>query len=76
MTPKLHGKTKMILRERYLNELVQAFEAHPIMAILGPRQCGKMTLAKQYISSQGNISQQNYFDLEIRLILLGLKIPR
>ncbi len=38
----------MIHREHYLIEIKEAFELHSICAILGPRQCGKTTLAKQY----------------------------
>jgi len=51
----------MIYRENYLNEIKEAFELHNVCAILGPRQCGKTTLAKQYAS---NIKQVHFFDLE------------
>lgn len=54
----------MISRKTYLHELKQAFKVHPIVAILGPRQCGKTTLAKQYIETVGKLIPQNYFDLE------------
>lgn len=47
-------------RYQYLDKIKAAFEVTPIVALLGPRQCGKTTLAKQYV--QG--SPENYFDLE------------
>ena len=43
-------------------EIAAAFKIHPVVALLGPRQCGKTTLARQY---QASISlQTHYFDLE------------
>lgn len=49
------------------NEAIDAgFRTAPIVAILGPRQCGKTTLARSYAEDQLNASQQktNIFDLE------------
>lgn len=52
-------------RSEFINEISQAFAVHPIVAILGPRQCGKTTLARQFIQSLGDkFPQRNYFDLE------------
>jgi len=48
----------MIVRSRYLNEISELFETFPVVAILGPRQCGKSTLAKQYTN------KAHTFDLE------------
>jgi len=48
-------------RQYYLNEIQALFKIHPIVALLGPRQCGKTTLAKIFIDAQPNI---HYFDLE------------
>jgi len=50
-------------RVNYLNEIKKAFTVHPVVALLGPRQCGKSTLARQY-AKQFNLPQVNYFDLE------------
>lgn len=50
-----------MLRKHFINQIEQNFKIHRITAILGPRQCGKTTLARQY--GQG-ISEENYFDLE------------
>lgn len=66
----------MISRKTYLHELKQAFVVHPIVAILGPRQCGKTTLAKQYIETLGKLIPQNYFDLEDPQDLERLKDPK
>lgn len=44
----------------------------PVVAILGPRQCGKTTLAKQIISS---LNKSVYLDLERRADLNKLRDP-
>lgn len=52
----------MIIRTKYLKEIQFLFETFPVVAILGPRQCGKSTLAKQYHET---ISiKKHRFDLE------------
>lgn len=52
----------MILeRNNFKERITEAFKAHPVVAILGPRQCGKTTLAKSYASS---FSESIIFDLE------------
>ena len=51
----------MIKRENYLRQIHEAFESHSICAILGPRQCGKTTLAKLYAQSLDIV---HFFDLE------------
>ncbi|MFK5927226.1 MAG: ATP-binding protein [Desulfuromusa sp.] len=50
----------MLTRFHYLQALATAAKRSPITALLGPRQCGKTTLAKQFSSSQPS----HYFDLE------------
>lgn len=47
-----------------LQQLNFEFKVNPVVAILGPRQCGKTTLAKKYIEQLDGIPKQNYFDLE------------
>ncbi|MEI8296041.1 MAG: AAA family ATPase, partial [Alphaproteobacteria bacterium] len=51
----------MIQREHYLRQIKEAFEMHSVCALLGPRQCGKTTLAKQYAK---DLSSFHVFDLE------------
>jgi predicted AAA+ superfamily ATPase len=50
----------MIAREKYLSRVKRAIARNPVVALLGPRQCGKTTLARQLIAS----SHPQYFDLE------------
>ena len=51
-------------RTEYLNTITTEFAINPVVAILGPRQCGKTTLARTFIKSSPNFNQANYFDLE------------
>ncbi|MCF7689603.1 MAG: AAA family ATPase, partial [Cephaloticoccus sp.] len=39
-------------------------ERAPIVALLGPRQCGKTTLAREFMTADG----PQYFDLEDPLV--------
>lgn len=50
----------MIRRDRYLDRIRTALGRSPIVALLGPRQCGKTTLARQLLT----FDSPNYFDLE------------
>lgn len=50
----------MVPRRRYLNRVRRALERSPIVALLGPRQSGKTTLARQLLDE----TSPNYFDLE------------
>lgn len=63
-------------RQSYLNLINQYLRTHPIVAMLGPRQCGKTTLAKMYSSSIASFDQQNYFDLEDPTDLQRLSTPK
>lgn len=47
----------------YLEEINNRFAATPVVALLGPRQCGKTTLSKQYCERQ-TATPIHYFDLE------------
>lgn len=50
----------MIAREFYLSAIRTALGRNPIVALLGPRQCGKTTLARQFLPPDNPF----YFDLE------------
>jgi len=50
----------MLTRSHYLNALSVATTRSPVTALLGPRQCGKTTLAKAFSTNQVS----HYFDLE------------
>lgn len=62
-------------RTDYLEKITYAFKVTPIVALLGPRQCGKTTLARDYAHLTGDIPSQNYFDLESQLDLGRLAQP-
>ena len=50
-------------RSRFLERIETLFRSHPAVGILGPRQCGKTTLARDYLKSSGR-RWVHYFDLE------------
>ena len=50
----------MIPRPGAIDRIEQAFRIHPVTALLGPRQCGKTTLARMIAEHQSC----EYFDLE------------
>lgn len=62
----------MIQRPRFSRRLDDAFRVHPIAALLGPRQCGKTTLARGYSKTEDDVS---YFDLENPVDLQRLSAP-
>lgn len=61
------------MRPFFLQKVQKNFQIHRITAILGPRQCGKTTLAREYAKK---IPSENYFDLENPLDLAKLENPK
>ena len=61
----------MLPRPDRLVALQKALARAPVVALLGPRQCGKTTLARQLIDS----ASVNYFDLEDPISLARLDEP-
>ena len=55
----------------YLRQIEDNFRIHSVCAILGARQVGKTTLAKQFIKDQETV----FFDLENPLDLARLENP-
>ena len=51
----------LIDRPIAVNRVMAAYRVHPAVALLGPRQCGKTTLARVIA---GNEPEVSYFDLE------------
>lgn len=51
----------MIERPTALARIDAAFAAHPTVALVGPRQCGKTTLARMYAGKKAEVT---FFDLE------------
>ncbi len=62
-------------RHRFFDLIRRYLRSHPIVAILGPRQCGKTTLARSYCKHSPLFSRSNYFDLESPVDLERLKNP-
>jgi hypothetical protein len=60
--------TGMIPRPSATEAIRTALDRSRIVALLGPRQCGKTTLARQFVSPES----ANYFDLEDPLSLARL----
>ncbi len=61
----------MIQRHDLLRRLRTALERSRIVALIGPRQCGKTTLAREIVE----VDSPNYFDLEDPVSLARLDEP-
>lgn len=61
----------MITRKVDIRNIRQALQRSRIVALLGPRQCGKTTLARQFVAADS----LNYFDLEDPQSLARLSEP-
>lgn len=61
----------MIARDYYLDRLQTAVSRSPITALLGPRQVGKTTLARQFAQTR----EATFFDLESQPDLRRLQNP-
>jgi len=62
----------MIKRDAYKEYVEHALGRSRAVALLGPRQCGKTTLAREFV----DIDSPNYFDLEDNSSLIGLADPK
>lgn len=63
-----------MLRKSIREKIDFSFDVTPCVAILGPRQCGKTTEARDY-AKNSNMAPQNYFDLENPLDIQRLQDP-
>jgi predicted AAA+ superfamily ATPase len=61
----------MITRSTYFNQVTTALGRSPVTALLGPRQCGKTTLARMIFQGQ----KSTYFDLESPQDIARLQNP-
>jgi predicted AAA+ superfamily ATPase len=61
-------------RPEYLKLITESFAIHPIVAILGPRQCGKTTISRMYASSVEE--EVHIFDLEDPADAQRLETPK
>ena len=62
-------------RDRYLSKIAARFEVQPVVALLGPRQCGKTTLARMYAERLTD-TPITRFDLEDPTDLAALAEPK
>ena len=62
----------MIRRASLEKAVQQALRASPVVALVGPRQCGKTTLARQIARGRA----ADYFDLEDPVALGRLAAPK
>lgn len=60
-------------RPAYLQKIEAAFDVHPVVALLGPRQCGKTTLARVF--AKASAADVTEFDLENPTHLARLQEP-
>ena len=51
---------EMLDRSDWLARIESRFRSNPVVLLLGPRQCGKTTLARQFADGR----KAEYFDLE------------
>jgi predicted AAA+ superfamily ATPase len=63
--------SSMIQRPAYLKNLADGVRRSPVTALLGPRQCGKTTLARMFEQDM----EKTYFDLESEPDRLRLQNP-
>ena len=61
----------MIRRPAFSQAITRLLEKNPVVALLGPRQCGKTTLARHVASQR----ESEYFDLENPLDIARLSNP-
>lgn len=66
-----------IARPHFFNEISSSFDVNPVVAILGPRQCGKTTIATAYADTVAAAwtTQVTHFDLENPTDLARLESP-
>jgi predicted AAA+ superfamily ATPase len=62
-------------RLKFKQEIASRFQTSPAVAVLGPRQCGKTTLVRDYIADYAGADTVHFFDLENPLHLEKLAVP-
>jgi predicted AAA+ superfamily ATPase len=70
--PNFHDNMQsMVKRPHYIKMLAASVKRSPVTALLGPRQCGKTTLARMFHEGKN----ASYFDLESRPDIQRLRNP-
>lgn len=68
---------KILNRTHFIQKITTLFKIYPVVALLGPRQCGKTTLAKNYVQLKNKkLPKENCFDLEDPTDLARLTYPK
>ncbi len=62
-------------RKEFEQAIRNLFTINPVVAILGPRQCGKTTLARNFMAKNEGRFSFHYFDLENPTDLAALDTP-
>jgi len=68
-------KTYLIERNGYIEQVQRALSRSTIVALMGPRQCGKTTLARMIYDRFPDRQSSAYFDLESQIDLRRLANP-
>ena len=63
-----------MIRKDYIKKINQFLKTHPVVGLLGPRQCGKTTLAHQF--KRQHEEKCHFFDLEDPEDLAALDNPK
>ena len=64
-------------RPQFVLRIRDAFRVHPVVALLGPRQCGKTTLAGKFAGTfRRSGTRVTRFDLEDPIDLARLENPK
>lgn len=74
-TSKIQCYNLIMKREIHLTNIVSAFKTFPVVALLGPRQSGKTTLANQFKDLKKGNTEVFYFDMERPQDLASLENP-
>lgn len=53
---------KVLSRPYYIKRIQELFKTYPVVCLIGPRQVGKTTLARQFLEARGQTA--HWFDLE------------
>lgn len=65
----------LIERPLYEKAILKGFRNHDAVALLGPRQCGKTTLAQKFRKTKKKGSKVHYFDMEDPFDLAKMENP-
>ncbi|MBI2119214.1 MAG: DUF4143 domain-containing protein [Elusimicrobia bacterium] len=58
-------------RPEFIREIRQAFRIHSVVGILGPRQCGKTTLARMIAADHKHFSSPDRPKIKTKFLILG-----